>query len=512
LPTANTVENVYGCDDDSVGIANFDLTGVESTLLGGQTGMIVEYYDQNGNPLPNPLPNPFVNSVANQETITARVINSQTGCYDETTFNLIVNSVPIANPLEALIGCDDNSDGISEYFDTSLVESIVLGGQTGMEVTYYDNNGLQLSNPLPNPFTNTQIYNQDLIVRVTNSQTGCFYETILVLETSSKPSINQPQNLYACDEGNGYAGFDTSIIESELTGNQTGLRISYTDAQGNVLPSPLPTTFQNTSAYNQTIFVKVENELSSLCYSETSFELIINELPPIDIEPNYFICNLDPSIALSIDMNYNTYQWQFEDGNIISTIHQANILDEGNYVLTVSRIENGVTCENSFAFHLTRSILPNIQEVKYDELGNNFIEIIASGDGDFEFSIDGINYQDSNYFGNIPGGVYIVYVRDKEGCGEDFTEVAIVDYPKFFTPNNDGYNDYWQIKGLNAQLRTSSDIFIFDRYGKLLKQLASTSEGWDGTFNGQDLPSNDYWFTVDLNDGRAFQGHFTLKR
>jgi len=381
-----------------------------------------------------------------------------------------------------------------------------------MEISYYDNNGVQLPSPLPNPFTNTETYNQNLTVRVTNSQTGCFNETILTLETSLQPSINQPQNLYACDEGNGFGSFDTSLLESQLIGNQTGLLISYMDEQGNSLPSPLPTTFQNTSAYNQTINVRVENQLSSLCYSETSFELIINELPPIDIEPNYFICNLDPSIALSIDMSYNTYEWQFEDGNIISSTHEANIVDEGNYLLTVSRIENGITCENSFTFHLTRSILPSILDVKYDELGNNFIEIIASGDGDFEYSIDGINYQDSNFFGNIPGGIYTVYVRDKEGCGEDFTEVAIVDYPKFFTPNNDGYNDNWQIKGLNAQLKQGSKILIFDRYGKLLKQLDSFSKGWDGKFNGKDLPTNDYWFTVDLNDGRSFQGHFTLKR
>lgn len=512
LPEAFSIADVFACDDDSDGFSSFDLSSVESIVLGGQTGMTVEYYDGNGNQLPNPLPNPYVNSIPNQETIIARVINDATDCYNEITFNLNVNANPIANPIASIIGCDDNNDGISEYFDTFLVESVVLGGQTGMEVTYYDNSGTQLPSPLPNPFTNTEIYNQDLTVRVTNSQTGCFSETILTLETSLQPNINQPLNLYACDEGNGFGSFNTSLLESELIGNQTGLSISYMDEQGNVLPSPLPTTLHNTSAYNQTIFVRVENQLSSLCYSETSFELIINELPFIYLEPNYFICNLDPSIALSIDMSYNTYEWQFEDGNIISTTHQANIEDEGNYVLTVSRIENGIACENLFTFHLTRSILPSIQEVKYDELGNNFIEIIASGDGDFEYSIDGINYQDSNYFGNIPRGIYIAYVRDKEGCGEDFTEVSIVDYPKFFTPNNDGYNDYWQIKGLNAQLRQSSDIFIYDRYGKLLKQLASTSKGWDGTFNGKELPTNDYWFTVDLNDGRAFQGHFTLKR
>jgi gliding motility-associated-like protein len=55
-------------------------------------------------------------------------------------------------------------------------------------------------------------------------------------------------------------------------------------------------------------------------------------------------------------------------------------------------------------------------------------------------------------------------------------------------------------------------IYIFDRYGKLLKQLSPQSLGWDGAFNGEDLPSNDYWFYVKLQDGRIFKSHFTLKR
>jgi len=143
-------------------------------------------------------------------------------------------------------------------------------------------------------------------------------------------------------------------------------------------------------------------------------------------------------------------------------------------------------------------------------LGNNFIEIIAASSGSFEYSIDGINYQDSNYFSNIEGGNYTVFVRDKEGCGEDSAEVTIIDYPKFFTPNNDGFNDYWQIKGINKFL--NSKIFIFDRYGKILKQLSANSSGWNGIYNGKLLPSDDYWFSVFLEDKTEFKGHFTLKR
>jgi gliding motility-associated-like protein len=58
-------------------------------------------------------------------------------------------------------------------------------------------------------------------------------------------------------------------------------------------------------------------------------------------------------------------------------------------------------------------------------------------------------------------------------------------------------------------------IYIFDRSGKLLKQLSPTTEGWDGTYNGRLMPSDDYWFTVDYQEGvntKQFKAHFAMKR
>lgn len=113
-------------------------------------------------------------------------------------------------------------------------------------------------------------------------------------------------------------------------------------------------------------------------------------------------------------------------------------------------------------------------------------------------------------FNNVSGGVFKVYVRDKKGCGFDELEIVLIDYPKFFTPNNDNYNEYWHINGIVKF--PNSVINIFDRYGKFLKKLEYDDIGWDGNFNGNPEPSSDYWFTVELGDGRDFNGHFSLKR
>lgn len=511
LPEINEVNDIYACDDDNDGITEFDISNIESTILGGQTGMAIIFFYENGIQLPNPLPNSILNTVPYQETITARITNPNTDCFNEISFDLIVNPLPVANSLSVLYGCDDNNDGISEYFDTSNVAGTILGNQTGMEVSYFDSNGNQLFSQLPNPYTN-KIANEELLtVRVTNPITNCFAETSLKLTTSTQPQITQPALMYACDQGNGVAYFDTSSIESQLIGNQTGLQIFYTDENGNVLPSPLPISFQNTTAWQQKINVRVENELSPLCFSETSINLIVNELPQINLESEYFLCDLEPYLYIATDTSFDTWEWTFEDGSIISNFFDADLSDAGTYTIQVTKINNGISCENSFSFNLVRSMLPTINEVIIKDISDdNYIEIITSGDGDFEYAIDGFNFQDNNTFHNLSGGIYNAQVRDKKGCGSDNKEVVLVDYPKFITPNNDGFNDYWHIKGVNKF--PNAKIFIFDRFGKQLKELNSKDLGWNGIYKGQLLPSSDYWFTADLGDGRSFKGHFSLKR
>ena len=103
-------------------------------------------------------------------------------------------------------------------------------------------------------------------------------------------------------------------------------------------------------------------------------------------------------------------------------------------------------------------------------------------------------------------------MQDKKGCGIVFETFYILDFPKFFTPNGDGYNDNWFIKNLDKRNLENSIINVFDRYGKLLKQISGVSEGWNGTFNGNLLPGSDYWFEIKLTNGKSVKGHFTLKR
>lgn len=153
---------------------------------------------------------------------------------------------------------------------------------------------------------------------------------------------------------------------------------------------------------------------------------------------------------------------------------------------------------------------------------NTFISVVInSGFGQYVYQLeypDGTfgEIQTSNLFTNLETGIYNVHIYDiLAGCSPSFVgPIHIINYPNYFTPNGDGYNDYWNITDFKHQ--PGAVINIFDRYGKLIKQMSPASIGWDGKLNGKDLPSTDYWFTIEYttpkNEKAIFKAHFSLKR
>ena len=144
--------------------------------------------------------------------------------------------------------------------------------------------------------------------------------------------------------------------------------------------------------------------------------------------------------------------------------------------------------------------------------GGNSVSLVPPDTiGTYEFSLDGTNYQASPLFINLLAGDYTGYIRNSSTCEYNSNPFVILDYPHFFTPNEDGINDEWEIKNLDTSY-PKAIISIFDRYGKLLKQITAGGGNWKGTFNGLKLPTDDYWFTIDLKNGEIVKGHFSLKR
>jgi gliding motility-associated-like protein len=105
-----------------------------------------------------------------------------------------------------------------------------------------------------------------------------------------------------------------------------------------------------------------------------------------------------------------------------------------------------------------------------------------------------------------------VGIKIQNNCVGEISSFSLSDNQNTTSPNGDGFNDYWNIKGVNASFNAKTIIYIFDRYGKLITQIKPTSQGWNGTLNGQQMPATDYWYSVQLEDGRILKGHFSLKR
>lgn len=256
----------------------------------------------------------------------------------------------------------------------------------------------------------------------------------------------------------------------------------------------------------KTIFVRITS--TNGCHQIVELKLTLQPKPLLtikDIEP---ICE-NSSITIYGDLGYDDYTWSTGEKTTSITINNS-----GDYFLTVIKNYATINCSTTKNFKVVKSNAATISEIITSDwtANDNSITIVVttSSIGDYEYSLDGTNYQSSNVFSGLNSGEYDIFIRDKNGCGNIKDEVYLLMYPKFFTPNGDGFNDQWKIKFSNGEANLK--IKIFDRFGKLLKDLDNNANGWDGTFNGQELPSTDYWFTVMRANGKEYKGHFAMKR
>ena len=452
--------------------------------------------------------------------------------------SLKVEKLPFANSVLIPRQCDDNQDGIFT-FNTAALETTLVGMNQSfpVTVTYFDavNNplkdakGVLITSPFPKTFaSNSQIIKA---VVTNNTSLKCFDEVTITFTVDDLPeAFPIPVSLTTiCDDEadpltqDGRLAFDTSTFQSTILNGQTGMNVKYFEQNGNPLPSPLPNPFITKT---QNVKVIVENPINTTCFIELTIPFIIQPLPNISLNSDgsedNLVCSNLPSFFVQLNAgiqdgsptgNYK-YVWS-KNGMVLSgkTAYTLDVNEEGSYTVEVL---NNAGCGRIRKIKVTASDLATIQTIDVVDMADlNSVTINVTGQGDYEYSLDEATgyFQDSNIFENVSAGLHVVYVNDKNGCGLVAKTIAVVGVPKFFTPNSDGYNDYWSVKGVNATFYNKSIIYIFDRFGKLLKQwVPSTSEGWDGTFNGIPLPADDYWYTIKLDDGREVKGHFSLKR
>ena len=574
VPNINSINSYTECEtvQGSGKCSEFDTSNLNSLLIGNQQNVSIEFRNSNNLNLQSPLPNPYTNSNPLGDLITAKVFyTNNPNCFVETSISF--NALPkptIPTLTSPQTFCIQQNSTISDiiisgsnikWYDAQtlgvlLTDSTLLVNGT----TYYATQTLN----------NCESLRVLITVKIQNTQapTGSANQSFCATQNATLNSIIATGNIikwYASTSStiilpastllvNGLTYYATQTINGCESVNRLAVTISLittlnainysksfcddlSDGVEAILLSDYKTfllstltteTFtyynSNSSAENQItadkinpnytlttgnkiIFVRIDS--SNGCHQVVELKLTLFSAPTINIKDIIPICE-NATITVNAGNGFNSYVWSTGVTNQQSiVINQA-----GNYSVTVSKNNGSVTCYKTKNFTVAKSNIATISSIESSDWTDeqNTISVILSQSsiGNYEYSLDGIKYQDSPIFNNLRSGFYTIYVNDKNNCGKITDDVFLLMYPVFFTPNDDGFNDFWKIK--LSEFERGLTIKIFDRFGKFLKLLDNDDYGWDGTYNQKTLPSDDYWFVVTRANGKEFKNHFTLKR
>lgn len=555
LQLANTITDIETCDDiadgDTSGQSLFILTNKDAQITNNVAGLTVKYYEAQSDADNNTTNNITSIRAASNKTIYFRLENTD-GCFVTGSFNLIVNPLPISSSIVTLSQCDTDSDAITDFNLTQA--NILIASDTTLNFSYHSTQiGAQNNTNLITNETNFTATNGTVVWSRITTQNGCIRtaKVNLVVSTTTLPSTTN-FDLYGCDnyisganpENDGFDLFNFNDTNPSLNAieyfknlfpasQRPNLVVTFFENEADALAEENHiiniTNYRNNIQNTQVIWVRIDSNLNNACFGLGDYlTLHVVPVPEINLGVDFTLC-VDPITGLGSRMvdatatggsgNF-TYFWTptnpATDGSgnesPVFTVTQA-----GTYSVTVK--DNTTNCENSDVINVTFSSEPSQFEAEIINpifsSGFSSIQALASGGfGTYEYSLDQIDWQMSPIFTDISNGSYIVYVRDIQGCGIlSSRSLYAITYPNFFTPNGDGYNDTWNIS--NLPISFEPKIYIYDRYGKLIKQIDPFGQGWNGLFNGQQLPSTDYWFKLEYKENgvlKEFKSHFSLKR
>ncbi|WP_438988578.1 T9SS type B sorting domain-containing protein [Polaribacter sp.] len=416
---------------------------------------------------------------------------------------------------QALIQCDDDFDGIS-FFNLFNIREKITNPALNEDFIFYetDIDAQNDTNRIPNPENyQNKTPNQEIFIKAINNN-GCISFSSFRIRANFV-QVDPISEMYVCENsdqisGNAQGSFDLirkkiDIINELNLDRNTILSFYNTYSDALTITNEL---VDNMNTATTTIWVRVQN--STGCGGIQSFNAIVNSEPIINLEDTYTICfnsSNKPPVILSADASNERFEWKNSLGNIVNTNQNFTLTNTGTFSLTVYKTENGIECSNTKEFEVVNPEAPTFLtiNVNTEDETNNIVEIIVSGNSTYEFSLDNTTFfgnSNSYTFTNVVAGLRTVYVRDINSCEEPIQEkVSILGVPDFFTPNNDGKNDFWNIRGLDAIFYKSINIKIFNRFGNLVGTITDfTSPGWDGRLNGKKMISNTYWYTLEIVD------------
>lgn len=314
--------------------------------------------------------------------------------------------------------------------------------------------------------------------------------TAVTVTVNQRPIITAGANQVICGSG-----------PAQLQATASAGNVTWYDAQtaGNQIGTGATITSPNITSTTTFYAEAVNNN----CVSATraAVTVTVNSAPLADPETIY-ICQGD-TVTLDAGVPGLTYVWSINN----QATQTITVSTEGTYSVVLTNAQN---CSATKTFTVIERLAPVISSINVD--GTTVAINIANPNvEDYRFSLDGVNFQTSNIFTNVPAGQGTVTIKERHDCGTVTGSFIVFVVPGFFTPNGDNVNDLFTIQGMTLYPKAKVDIF--DRYGKLLIQLTRSRPYWDGTFENRNLPASDYWYVIKLDDSLSeIKGHFSLIR
>lgn len=509
----NPLSPIVLCDTDYDETVTFNIAQNENSLFATMPGYIEVSYFEDLNSIDNDANAIAIADVtqytnlSNPQTIYVKVYNTMANCYNVIEQELIVNSPPAINDFGTYEICDNTE----RYFNLNAINAVIVNADPDAVISYHATyqDAEQNMNLLATDYTYATT-NDTIYARVESAERGCYHVYPFQLQVNPLPNAFKPDDMEACDtDYDTIFAFQLTNQDAQVLGGQdpNAFSVSYFISEADAANNQNVLDASYHVDMETLIFARVENNITG-CYSTTSFMAYVRRKPYNEIG-DQVICLENFPLYVDANTGYteDTYLWMPNGETTPSII----ITEIGDYSLSIT---TSYGCTNTKAFHVIESEQATIEfEETVDFSDPNNITITVSGIGDYLYQLDDGEPQRSNFFNYVPIGPRIITVIDANGCSSVSKEVMIFDVPKFVTPNNDGYFDTWHITGVEQLEGTV--VNIFNRYGKLLKSLLHTSPGWDGTYNGNHMPADDYWYVANVaykGEQLELKGHFTLKR
>ena len=393
-------------------------------------------------------------------------------CSNETSFTITVSGTPLVDTISDQNVCAD-------YTLPNLTNGSYFSLTGGNGTTFNPGDVISTTQTI-------FIYNE-----VGTAPDTCSNESSFTVTVSTTPLVDTISDQSVCGD------FTLPVLTN-------GSYFSLTGGNG--------TTFNAGDLISSTQTIFIYNEIGTApdtCSNETSFTITVSGTPLVDTISDQDVCT-DFTLPVLTNGNYFSTSdgsgTTFNAGDVISTTQTIFIYNE------IGTAPD--TCSNAVSYtHLTLPTIDfSLTDADIEVLNGTLTVNMSDQTLNYEYAITNLNFQTSNTFSNLPAGSYILYVREIGGCITKhlFFEITLdLFIPKYLTPNDDGYKDTWEIIDRNNVIK---DVYIFDRYGKLLKHIIGNSVSWNGTYNGKILGTNDYWYLINLRTGEQLKGHFTLKR